>query len=76
MAKVQFELSEDRVRELESLMRESGTSTKKDFINNALTFLAWAIQERKAGKRIASVDEESKQYKEITMPILDAVGKK
>lgn len=76
MVKVQFELPDERVKRIEDLMRESGISTKKDFINNALTLLEWAIQETKAGMMIASVDEKNEKYKELVMPVLSAVGKK
>ena len=76
MIRIQFELSEDKVRELEALMEETGIRTKKDLINNALTLLEWAIQEKKAGRSIASIDEQEKLYKEITLPILSAVSAK
>lgn len=75
MARIQFELSEEKVHELESLMEEVGIRTKKDLFNNALTFLEWAIAEKKAGRIIASVDEKEKKYKEIVMPALSAKSK-
>lgn len=73
MIRLQFELTEDKNRELEALMKEVGVRTKKDLLNNALTLLEWAIQERKQGRVIASIDERGKKYKEIVMPILEAV---
>jgi hypothetical protein len=72
MARIQFELSEEKLNELESLMEETGVRTKKDLFNNALTLLEWAIAERKAGRIIASVDEKENKYKEIVMPVLSA----
>lgn len=72
MTRIQFELSEERLNELESLMEETGVRTKKDLFNNALTLLEWAIAERKAGRIIASVDEKENKYKEIVMPVLSA----
>ncbi len=73
MTRIQLELSGERVRELEALMEESGVRTKKEFFNNALTLMEWAIKERKAGRILASVDEQEKRYREIVMPILSAV---
>jgi len=70
MKRIQFELSENKLLELEALMEETGVKTKKDILNNALSFLDWAIKERKNGRIIASVDEENQKYKEIIMPIL------
>ena len=74
MTRIQFELPEDKVRELERLMAASGIKTKKEFFNNALTLLEWAIKEKKAGRTIASIDETAHSYKEIVMPVLSAVA--
>ena len=74
MTRIQFELSEDKLKELEQLMAASGVKTKKEFFNNALTLLEWAIKEKKAGRTIASIDETANSYKEIVMPALSAVA--
>jgi hypothetical protein len=71
MIRIQLELSESRVRELENLMDETGLATKKDLINQALTLFEWAIREKRAGRMIASVDEASQKYKEVLMPALE-----
>ena len=75
MTRIQFDLPDDKVAELEKLMAESGLKTKKDLFNNALTLLEWAIKEKKAGRTIASIDEQEKSYEEVLMPILSAVSK-
>jgi metal-responsive CopG/Arc/MetJ family transcriptional regulator len=74
--RIQFELPEDKVRELEALMREAGITTRKDLFNNALTLLEWAIREKRAGHAIVSLDEGNKRFKELVMPILAAVAMK
>lgn len=71
MTRIQIELPDEKVKELESLMKDAGLKTKKDFISNALTLLVWAIRERQAGRIIASVDENEKKYKEILLPALE-----
>ena len=73
MTRIQFELSEDRNKELEALMEKTGTRTKKDLFNNALTLLEWAVKEKRSGRIIASVDEREKKFKEIVMPALENV---
>lgn len=73
--RIQLELPEDRVRELEALMAETGTTTKKDLLNDALTLFEWAVNERKAGRSIASVDEEDQRYKEVVMASLERAAK-
>ncbi len=74
LTRIQLELPEDKVKQLEALMEEAGLKTKKDFINNALTLLEWAMREVKAGRVIASVDEREKRYKEILLPALENVA--
>ena len=70
MTRFQFELTDEKDKELEALMAEVGMRTKKEVFNNALTLLEWAVKERKAGRVIASVDDQAKMYEEILMPIL------
>ena len=74
VTRIQFELPNGKVKHIEELMREANIRTKKDLLNNALTLLEWAIKEKKRGHEIASIDEKSKAYKEIVMPILSNVA--
>lgn len=69
----QIDVPEERDREIEDLMKECGISTKKELFNNAVTLLKWAIEEKRKGRIIASVEEEGKKYRELQMPILSAV---
>jgi len=66
----QFEMPEDKAKELDVLLKDYGVSTKKELFNNALTLLKWAIKETRSGRYIASVDEKSGKYRELHMPIL------
>ncbi len=75
MTRIQLELPDDKVRELEELMDEAGLKTKKDLISNALTLFKWAVKETKSGRVIASVDEENQRYREVLMPALDNFAK-
>jgi metal-responsive CopG/Arc/MetJ family transcriptional regulator len=71
--RVQLDLPQTQVKELDYLMEQSGVSTRKDFINNALSLLVWAIKQKKQGRMIAAVDEEGKTYQEVIMPMLDYI---
>lgn len=73
MIRLQFELTEEQHEEVKALMEQTRIRTKKDLINNALTLLEWAVNERKKGRIIASVDEINEKYKEVIMPSLSAV---
>lgn len=69
--RVQLDLPEQKVIELDGLMKETGVATRKDFFNQAISLLVWAIKERKKGRIIASVDEAKKDFSEVIMPVLD-----
>lgn len=70
VVRVQFDITVDRLRELDNLLKETPVNTRKELINNALSLLEWAVKERKSGRIIASLDENAKSYKELCMPIL------
>ena len=67
---IHFELSAEKDKELESLMDRLGVGSKIDLINNALTLLQWASEEKEAGRIIASVDTENKRYKPVRLKSL------
>ena len=71
--RIQLELPEEQLAEVEKLMDALNLRTKKDLFNNALTLLEWAVNERKAGRAIASVDDAKGRLREIVMPALAAV---
>jgi metal-responsive CopG/Arc/MetJ family transcriptional regulator len=75
MTRIQLELPEERLHELEQLMEQTGTNTKKDLLNDALTLFEWAVKERMTGRTIASVDEQQQRYKEVVMPSLERAVK-
>jgi len=66
--RVQLEFSPSRVNELESLMAETGIVTKKELFNNALTLFEWAIEERRHGHVVGSLDESSSAFREVVLP--------
>jgi hypothetical protein len=68
--KIQFDLAQERVRELDKLAEVGQVGTRKDLFNNALTLLEWAMGECARGRKIASVSQDGKSYSELQMPIL------
>jgi len=52
---------------------KSKNSTRKDLFNNALTLFQWAVKAKRAGRIVASLDEETGAAKEILMPALENV---
>jgi len=72
MQRIQFELTESQVKDIEKLMEKTSTSTKREFFNNAIAILEWAVDESSNGRKIASMDDSSHTYKELVMPIFRA----
>jgi DNA-binding CsgD family transcriptional regulator len=66
--RLQFEMTGERVKELDGLINRLGLKTRANLLNEALTLYEWAIRELESGRIIASLDEEKDQYKEIEMP--------
>lgn len=75
MACLQIELSDKRLREFDRLMTSCDLDTKKELFNNAVTLLNWAVGEVQAGRKVVSLDEEQKGYRELSMPVLEAARK-
>lgn len=71
MVRIQLDLPDDRVKELDTLMENTGLSTRKELFNNALTLFEWAVREKRLGHMIASVDDDAKKMKELVMPSLE-----
>jgi metal-responsive CopG/Arc/MetJ family transcriptional regulator len=68
LMRIQLDLPEERVQELDELMREINMTTRKDLFNTALTLLVWVINERKEDRIIASLDKKDDSYRELVMP--------
>ena len=73
--RIQGEINEDKMPEVKSFMQDCGVETIKELINNALTFLKRAVEERKKGRIIASIDPAKKSYNELSMSVLDGIRK-
>ena len=73
MIRIQLDLPEAQVAELDKLMKETGILTRKDLFNNALTLFEWAVKQKRARRLIASVEEDKGILKELLMPVLENV---
>jgi metal-responsive CopG/Arc/MetJ family transcriptional regulator len=72
MVRIQLDLPDDQVAELDKLMEETRLTTRKDLFNNALTLFLWAVKAKKAGRIIASVDEDHR-IRELVMPSIENI---
>ena len=73
--RIQIEIDEDRMQELESLMQECDMRTKKELFNNAIALFKWAVNKRKSGSEIVAVNPEAGEYVKLDTPTLSAVRK-
>lgn len=73
LTRLQFEISTEKLEEIERLRKEGGFESRKDLFNNAITFLKWAMSHAEAGHAIAAIDEKSDKYFELQMPFLSYV---
>jgi metal-responsive CopG/Arc/MetJ family transcriptional regulator len=73
MVRIQLDLPDDQVAELDKLMEETRLTTRKDLFNNALTLFLWAVKAKKAGRIIASVDE-NQHIRELVMPSIENIS--
>lgn len=71
MARFQMEISQEGLNDIEALVEKSGLSSKREFMNNAITLLKWAIRESEKGHKIFSYDEQKSLYRELQMPVLN-----
>jgi len=74
MIRIQLDLPEDQVKALDELMKETKLATRKELFNNALTIFQWAVRAKRAGRIIASLDEENRTSKELVMPALENIS--
>jgi hypothetical protein len=72
MARLQFEIPEEQMQELDILLKRTGLKTRVQLFNSAISLFEWAVRQREGGRIIASMDEQKGTYKELEMPGLPA----
>jgi hypothetical protein len=68
MKRLQVLMSDERLDELDTLVKLTGLKTRTELVNYSLTLFEWSIKERLGGRIIASVDEQNERYKEVELP--------
>ncbi len=69
--RLQVEMSSARVATIDTLVNLTGMSSRKEFFDNALSLMAWAIREAQKGRAIGSIDlDNPSEVREVTMPCL------
>lgn len=71
--RVQFDISDNRVDDLNALQEKTQVTTRKDVFENAVAIFEWAVKQRAKGRLIGAYCEKTKEFFEITMPALENV---
>ena len=69
--RIQLDLDDAGVALLDRLKGATGSKTHKELFNNAITLLEWAVNQRRNGRIVASLDESDENYRELQMPALE-----
>ena len=74
--RVQFDLLPHRLAAFDQLMEFCDLHTRKDLFNNAMTLFEWAVQEVRAGRKVASYDNGSDHVEIVRFPVLDNAARR
>lgn len=71
--RLQLDLSAQRIKEVDQMSELTGVKTRREFVDQAIVFFAWAISERQKGRLIGSIDEDSGGYREVVLPAFASI---
>ena len=57
LVRIQFEMSMEKVKQLEHLKEQTDLHTRREVFDNALTFFEWGVTQSVNGHLVAAVDE-------------------
>jgi hypothetical protein len=58
------------VEDLNRLKQLAGLPSYEDVLNNALSFMEWAVGNRHQGRVVVALDKETGEYRELDMKML------
>lgn len=65
--RLQFDLNEDAIKEMDQLREETGLPTRAELIRNALRFLDWALREVRDQNASLLIEKDGK-LREVVFP--------
>lgn len=68
--RLNFEFSEEQIKDLKELQEKAGCATMKELFNSAMSLLDWAVTEVEDGNEILSVNEENQYQRVLVAPFL------
>ena len=70
IVRIELVFDDEGAELIEELKLLTGIKTHKEFFNNAITLFDWAVLQELLKKKVASMDEEKKDYERLIMPSL------
>lgn len=71
--RVQFDLTESAVNRVDELITLSEASTRKNYVENALGLMEWALSMAQRGYTIAAIDENTNSFREFSTPLITGI---
>jgi len=68
LIRIQFEMTEEKVKELDRLIELTAMRSRRELFDNALTLFEWAVSEILRGHFVAAVAERGGYYQPMLMP--------
>ena len=68
--RLNLEVNAAQMASLKKLQSNTGASTMKDLVNNALSVLEWVGEEMSNDNEIAAVNEQRRTYRVLVSPLL------
>ncbi len=65
--RLQFDLTDEALKEVDELRQETGLSTRAELIRNALRFLQWALEQIRDHKANLLIEKDGK-IREVVFP--------
>lgn len=72
--RLQFDLSTEKVEEIDALMNTTGIATRKLLVEYALANFKWSIAQASDGRAIVAYDAIDNSYRELVMPPFEVVN--
>lgn len=69
--RIQVDFDEVGSQSVKRLMDQTGISTYKELFNNTLALFSWALTQVLKGNKVASINEDTQEFRELNMPALE-----
>ena len=69
--RINIEINPEKLEEIKKMMEAAGVTTQRELFDNALTLTKWMMRQKKLGKIVGALSDDSNRFTELEMPILE-----